>query len=211
MSASDPSKSRHPQSQQIASRWTDKAFFLGNIEFSFGSYTTQSEEELSPARQMQLDEGTDSTQTSMKRRRDRMSCLSDTMWALLRPQAPGMEGQPCILETLKAHLGPPTIVVMSGWPSQPPRQQQAEAPAIRASPGFVSRRLDDKLSTPFNPYIINYESSRGFIVTKFTTYDGTSNLFDHIMHFKQLMTLDIGNDAMLCNVFLASLHDQAPS
>ena len=71
--------------------------------------------------------------------------------------------------------------------------------------------MDDKLSTPFNPYIINYESSRGFIVTKFTTYDGTSNLFDHIMHFKHLMTLDIGNDALFCKVFLASLHDQALS
>ncbi|KAL6349792.1 hypothetical protein AAG906_001679 [Vitis piasezkii] len=52
------------------------------------------------------------------------------------------------------------------------------------------------LSTSFDPHIINYESSREFIVPKFTMYDGTSDPFDHIMHFRQLMTLDIGNDAL---------------
>ena len=61
------------------------------------------------------------------------------------------------------------------------------------------------LSTLFGPHIINYEPSRGFIVPKFTTYDGTSDPFDHIMHYRQLMTLDIGNDALLCKVFLVSL------
>ena len=63
------------------------------------------------------------------------------------------------------------------------------------------------LSTPFDPHIINYEPSRGFIVPKFMTYDGASDPFDHIMHFRQLMTLDIGNDALLCKIFSASLHD----
>ncbi|KAL6350174.1 hypothetical protein AAG906_004114 [Vitis piasezkii] len=37
------------------------------------------------------------------------------------------------------------------------------------------------LSTPFGPHIINYEPSRGFIVPNFTTYDGTSDPFDHII------------------------------
>ena len=65
------------------------------------------------------------------------------------------------------------------------------------------------LSTPFSPHVINYEPSRGFIVPKFMTYNGTSDPFDHIMHFRQLMTLDIGNDALLCKVFPASLYGQA--
>nr|CAN68612.1 hypothetical protein VITISV_021131 [Vitis vinifera] len=65
------------------------------------------------------------------------------------------------------------------------------------------------LSTSFNPHIINYESFRGLIVPKFTAYDGTNDSFDHIMHFKQLLTLDIGNDALLCKVFPTSLHNQA--
>ena len=67
------------------------------------------------------------------------------------------------------------------------------------------------LSTSFDPYIINYESLKGFLVPKFTIYDGTSDLFDHIMHFRYLITLDIVNDALMCKVFPASLHDPALS
>ncbi|RVW81904.1 hypothetical protein CK203_033232 [Vitis vinifera] len=52
---------------------------------------------------------------------------------------------------------------------------------------------------------------RGFLVPKFSTYDGTNDPFDHIMHYRQLMTLDIGNDALLCKVFPASLQGQALS
>nr|CAN79252.1 hypothetical protein VITISV_038224 [Vitis vinifera] len=64
------------------------------------------------------------------------------------------------------------------------------------------------LSTPFCSHIIHYEPPRGFLVPKFSTYDGTNDPFDHIMHYRQLMTLDIGNDALLCKVFPASLQGQ---
>ena len=67
------------------------------------------------------------------------------------------------------------------------------------------------LFTTFDPHIINYEPLKGFIVPKFTTHDGTSDLFDHIMHFRQLMTLDIRNNALLCKVFPTNLHNQALS
>ena len=67
------------------------------------------------------------------------------------------------------------------------------------------------LSIPFSPDIINYEPPRGFMVPKFSTYDGTSDPFDHIIHYRQLMTLDIGNDAILCKVFPISLQGQALS
>ncbi|RVW98096.1 hypothetical protein CK203_029014 [Vitis vinifera] len=77
--------------------------------------------------------------------------------------------------------------------------------------GSISKRLDDMLSTPFCSNIIHYEPPRGFLVPKFSTYDGTSDPFDHIMHYRQLMTLDIGNDALLCKVFPASLQGQALS
>ena len=49
------------------------------------------------------------------------------------------------------------------------------------------------------------------MVPKFTTYDKISDPFDHFMHYRQLMTLDIGNDELLCKVFLANLHGQALS
>ena len=67
------------------------------------------------------------------------------------------------------------------------------------------------LSTSFDPHIISYELLRGFIVPKLTMYDETRNPFDHIIHFRKLMTLDIGNDALMCKVFSVSLHGQALS
>ncbi|RVW73969.1 hypothetical protein CK203_053140 [Vitis vinifera] len=92
----------------------------------------------------------------------------------------------------------------------------AERPAGRNLPneppiGSISKRLDDMLSTPFCSHITHYEPPRGFLVPKFSTYDGTNDPFDHIMHYRQLMTLDIGNDALLCKVFPASLQGQALS
>ena len=72
--------------------------------------------------------------------------------------------------------------------------------------GSISKRLDEMLSTLFCSHIIHYEPPRGFFVPKFSTYDGSSDPFDHIMHYRQLMTLDIGNDALLCKVFPTSLQ-----
>ncbi|KAL6316779.1 hypothetical protein AAG906_021079 [Vitis piasezkii] len=86
-----------------------------------------------------------------------------------------------------------------------------DMPPPTSPPSSINRRLDDMLSTPFSPRIIKYEPPRGFFVPKFSTYDGTSDPFDHIMHYQQLMTLDIGNDMLLCKVFPASLQGQALS
>nr|CAN64104.1 hypothetical protein VITISV_030641 [Vitis vinifera] len=65
-------------------------------------------------------------------------------------------------------------------------------------PSSISRRLNDMLSTPFSSRIIHYDPPKGFLVPKFSTYDGSTDPFDHIMHNQQLMTLDIGNDMLLC-------------
>ena len=75
--------------------------------------------------------------------------------------------------------------------------------------GSISRRLDDMFSMPFSSRIINYEPPRGFLVLKFSAYDWSSDPFEHIMHYRQLMTLDIGNDALLCKVFPVSLQGHA--
>ncbi|RVW28495.1 hypothetical protein CK203_103978 [Vitis vinifera] len=74
--------------------------------------------------------------------------------------------------------------------------------------GSISKRLDDMLSTPFCSHIINYEPPRGFLVPKFSTYDGTNDPFDHIMHYRQLMTLDIGNDAHCAKYFPPAYKDR---
>ncbi|KAL6310883.1 hypothetical protein AAG906_018042 [Vitis piasezkii] len=98
--------------------------------------------------------------------------------------------------------------------SQPPRQQQAGVPVTRAPLDSVSRRLDDMLFMLFSPHIISYEPPKGFIVPKFTMYDGMSDSFDHIIHFRQLMTLDIGNDALMCkpkhSIFRVSRKKKLP-
>ena len=133
------------------------------------------------------------------------------MWAQLEPQTLGIRGKPCVAETLEASLGPSVATNILEWPSHPPKQWQVGTPVDWAPPGSVSRLLDDMLSTLFGSHIINYEPSRGLIVPKFTTYDGTSNPFNHIMHYRKLMTLDIGNDALLCKVFPTSLHGQTLS
>lgn len=135
-----------------------------------------------------------------------MSHLLDAMRARLEPQAPSVERQSRMSETLRACLSPPVTAPMSKWLSQLPRQQ-AEVPLTQVPLDSISRRLDDILSTPFNPHIINYEPPRGFVVPKFMMYNGMSDPFNHIMHFRQLMNLNIRNDALMCKVFSASLHD----
>ncbi|RVW72177.1 hypothetical protein CK203_061824 [Vitis vinifera] len=63
--------------------------------------------------------------------------------------------------------------------------------------GSISKRLDDMLSTPFalTSFIT---SPKGIPRTKIFHIRRDHDPFDHIMHYRQLMTLDIGNDALLC-------------
>ncbi|RVX21473.1 hypothetical protein CK203_002115 [Vitis vinifera] len=142
-----------------------------------------------------------------------------------RPQEPGRSRPP--VATTRAPRPDPMIapMVQNVPPHRDPMVTPAmrnvhshlvERPAGRNLPnkppiGSISKRLDDMLSTPFCSRITHYEPPRGFLVPKFSTYDGNNDPFDHIMHYRQLMTLDIGNDALLCKVFPASLQGQALS
>lgn len=111
-----------------------------------------------------------------------------------------------IVDALKARLGQSNH---KASPSDLPQRMElplAQYPMLKAPLGFKSRWLDDMLSTSFDLHIINFEPPRGFMVPKVTMYDGTSDLFDHLMHFRQLMTLDIGNNVLICKVFSTSLH-----
>ncbi|RVW96435.1 Transposon Ty3-G Gag-Pol polyprotein [Vitis vinifera] len=78
------------------------------------------------------------------------------------------------------------------------RPQLSDAMRARLGPQAPGKERPPKAATWENSHIINYEPPKGFLVPKFSTYDGSSDLFDHIMHYRQLMTLDIGNDALLC-------------
>ena len=40
----------------------------------------------------------------------------------------------------------------------------------------------------------------------FAMFNGSNNPYDHMLHYNQAMTLNAGNDHMLCKVFPASLQ-----
>ena len=71
------------------------------------------------------------------------------------------------------------------------------------------RGLEDMISSPLGQHILSYERPRGFVIPSFTMYDGSFDLYDHMMHFNQAMIHNVGNDRLLCEVFLASLKGPA--
>ena len=82
----------------------------------------QFEEKSPPICQAPLDESSDSTRISTKRRRDRRSQLLDAMRALLGPQTPGMEGRPRIVIAQEVYPSSLAVAVMPDWLPHPPTQ-----------------------------------------------------------------------------------------
>ena len=58
---------------------------------------------------------------------------------------------------------------------------------------------------PLGQHILDYEPPRGFFIPPFAMYDGSPDLYDHMLHFNQAMILNTGDDRLLCKVFPASL------
>ena len=83
----------------------------------------------------------------------------------------------------------------------PPTSHAASYPPIRG--------MYDMLSSPLGKHILDYEPPRGFVILPFTMYDGSSDPYDHMLHFNQAMILNIKNDRLLCEVFQASLKGPA--
>ena len=69
----------------------------------------------------------------------------------------------------------------------------------------VVRRLQDILSTPLGQHILDYDPPRGFSIPPFAMYEGSSDPYDHMLHYNQEMILSAGDDRLLCKVFPASL------
>ena len=65
------------------------------------------------------------------------------------------------------------------------------------------------LSSPLGQHILNYEPPHGFVIPLFAMYNGSSDPYDHMLHFNQAMILNAGNDRLLCKVFPASLKGLA--
>ena len=71
------------------------------------------------------------------------------------------------------------------------------------------RGPQDMLSTPLGHHILDYDPPRGFFIPPFAMYDGSSDSYDHMLHYHQAMILNVGDDRLLCKVFLASLKGPA--
>ena len=67
----------------------------------------------------------------------------------------------------------------------------------------------DMLSSTLGQHILDYEPPRGFVIPSFAMYDGSSNPYDHMLHFNQAMILNAADDRLLCKVFPASLKSPA--
>ena len=65
------------------------------------------------------------------------------------------------------------------------------------------------LSSPLGQHILDYEPPRRFVIPPFAMYEGSSDPYDHMLHFNQVMILNAGDDRLLCKVFLASLKGLA--
>ena len=66
----------------------------------------------------------------------------------------------------------------------------------------------DMSSSPLGQHILDYEPRR-FVIPPFAMYDGSSDPYDHMLHFNQAMILNAGDDRLLCKVFPASLKGPA--
>ena len=67
-------------------------------------------------------------------------------------------------------------------------------------------KLDDMLYSPLGQHILDYEPHRRFFIPAFTTFDGSADPYNHMLHYNQAMILNAGNDRLLCKVFSTSLR-----
>ena len=94
-----------------------------------------------------------------------------------------------------------------GFPSPVPSMY----PPYRASPAMqmiVPSAVwgpQDMLSTPLGQHILDYDPPRNFSIPPFAMYNGSSDPYDHMLHYNQAMILNARDDRLLCKVFPASL------
>ena len=65
------------------------------------------------------------------------------------------------------------------------------------------------LSSPLGQHILDYDPPHSFSIPSFAMYDGSSDPYDHMLHFNQVMILNAGDDRLLCKVFPTSLKGPA--
>ena len=81
-----------------------------------------------------------------------------------------------------------------------------DAPALQMIAPSAIRGPLDILSTPLGQHILDYDPPRGFSILPFAMYYGSSDPYDHMLHYNQAMILSAGDDRLLCKVFPTSLR-----
>ena len=77
-------------------------------------------------------------------------------------------------------------------------------PTFYILPAILIRRPNYMFYSPLGQHILDYEPPRGFIIPTFTMFDFSADPYDHMLHYNQAMTLNDGNDRLLCKVFPSS-------
>ena len=99
-----------------------------------------------------------------------------------------------------------TMLPLGTLPPMPPMHPTLNAePTLYIPPTTLIRRPDDMLSSPLGQHILDYDPPDGFTIMDFTTFDVSTDPYDHMLHYNQAMTLNTDNDWLSCKVFLASL------
>ena len=79
-------------------------------------------------------------------------------------------------------------------------------PTFYISPVALIHRPNDMLYLPLGQHILDYEPPHGFVIRAFSAFNGSTDPYNHMLHYNQVMTLNAGNNRLLCKVFLASLR-----
>ena len=111
-----------------------------------------------------------------------------------------------------SELAPENLLVRHGGmaPPLPFIYPIIEAPPAPHLVSFTAiRGLEDMLSSPLGQHILSYKPPHSFAIPLFAKYDGSSDLYNHMLHFNQVMILFARNDPLLCKVFQTSLKGPA--
>ena len=106
-------------------------------------------------------------------------------------------------------LGNTFVLPTALIPMQPVYPTFGTRPALYMLPTVTIRDPNDIHSSPIGQHILEYEPQRGFSMPTFAMFNGSSDPYDHMLHFSQAMTLNAGNDRLLCKVFPTSLQGPA--
>ena len=101
-----------------------------------------------------------------------------------RPSNPNVPRSPVRFESMNNFSPPPHRdypPINNPRPIGFPSHRRDMDPALHA--------LDDMSLSPFIPAILNQDAPSHFAFPKFQMYAGLQDPFDHLMHFRQIMTL----------------------